>query len=201
MTLGLVRGRMGGLLGGRPGNPARAWRGPSTRPDDWPEGTVVSDDDIVVAGLSLSRLVDLCGTPAVHSGPAIIPGSAGLSSTSERTAVLVVRVVGMASSRAGVPVLQVDARLDNLRLVWSEARRIGGRRYARNRTALIVRRPSRHDLSECDDVVAVSLPVNLRPGDLLAIPSRPMSAERCLTDHPLTGRTSGQPDSLFETAN
>jgi hypothetical protein len=171
--------------------------------DWWPEGTTVSAHDIVLADVSLRRLADVWGTPAVHSGgPSNVfrdstPGLHG--STGARTAVLVVRVVATARHRAGCRVVQVDARLDNLRLIWSEARRVGGSQTARARRVLLVRRPSRVDLAETEDVISVSLPANLRVGDLLAIPSRPLPVELAHSRHPLTGRRDGSPESIFDS--
>lgn len=43
--------------------------------DYWPEATTIADTDIVVSGISLLRLVDVCGTPGVHSGAAVVPAS------------------------------------------------------------------------------------------------------------------------------
>jgi hypothetical protein len=170
--------------------------------DWWPEGTTVSADDIVVAGVSLRRLVDVCGTPAVHSGSSVSGASVSVgnrrgTSTTERTAVLVTRVLAMTHHRAGCPVGQVDARLGNLRLIWSQARRVGGT-ASRTRTVLLVRNPSTLDLADADDVISVSLPANLRAGDLLAIPSRPYPVDPARPRHPLTGRAGGTPESIFD---
>jgi hypothetical protein len=168
--------------------------------DWWPEHTIVSPDDIVVSGVSLRRLVDVCGTPAVHSGASVGAVPPDKCPTSERTAVLVVRVVAEARHRAGCRVMQVDARLDNLRLIWSQARRIGGRQTSRTRDVLIVRRPTRVDMADTDDVIPVSLPANLRVGDLIAIPSRPFSVNPAHPRHPLTGRPDGTPESIFDSS-
>jgi hypothetical protein len=165
--------------------------------DWWPEGTEVSPDDIVVAGVSLRRLVDVCGTPAVHSGSSV--GARIDQRTAERTGVLVTRVVAVTRHRAGIPVVQVDARLGDLRLIWSQARRVGGKSTSRIRPVLLVRNPSTIDLADTEDVISVSLPANLRVGDLLAIPSRPFPVDPARPRHPLTGRVDGTPVSIFET--
>ncbi len=167
--------------------------------DWWPERTVVSTDDIVVSDVSLRRLVEVCGTPAVHSGASANSSLGGHGPTAERTAVLVVRVVAMARHRSGSRVVQVDARLDNLRLIWSQARRVGGPKTARHRDALIVRRPSRADIAETADVFSAALPANLRVGDLIAVPSRPFPVDPEHPRHPLTGRPDGTPESIFDS--
>ena len=167
--------------------------------DWWPERTVVSSDDIVVSDVSLRRLVDVCGTPAVHSGVSVASALGARWRTVDRTAVLVVRVVGMARHRGGCRVVQVDARLDNLRLIWSQARRVGGAKAVRARNVLIVRKPSTLDIADSEDVIAASLPANLSVGDLIAIPSRPLPVDPAHPRHPLTGRTDGAPDSIFDS--
>ena len=171
----------------------------TTHLDWWPESTVVSPDDIVVTDVSLRRLVDVCGTPAVHSGASVRASARHEESSPERTAVLVTRVLAMARHRTGRPVVQVDARLGNLRLIWSQARRVGGKPTARARAFLLVRNPSTLDLSEAEDVLAVSLPANLRVGDLLAIPSRPLPVDPGRPRHPLTGLAEGTPESIFDS--
>jgi hypothetical protein len=167
--------------------------------DWWPERTVVSSDDILVSDVSLRRLVDVCGTPAVHSGVSIASSRGAHWPTTDRTAVLVVRVVAMERHRGGCRVVQVDARLDNLRLIWSQARRVGGTKTARIRNVLIVRKPSRVDIAETEDVISASLPSNLRVGDLIAIPSRPFPVDPAHPRHPLTGRRDGTPESIFDS--
>jgi hypothetical protein len=168
--------------------------------DWWPERTVVSREDIVVSDVSLRRLVDVCDTPAVYTGASLGGEPARERPTSERTAILVVRVVAEAHHRAGGRVVQVDARLDNLRLIWSQARRVGGSHTLRTRDVLIVRRPSRVDMADSDDVVAASLPANLKVGDLIAVPSRPFPVDPAHPRHPLTGRPDGTPDSIFDSS-
>lgn len=41
--------------------------------DCWPELTTPTTTDIVVSGVSLLRLVSICGTPCVHTAAAVIP--------------------------------------------------------------------------------------------------------------------------------
>jgi hypothetical protein len=171
----------------------------TTHLDWWPEHTIVSSDDIVVADVSLRRLVDVCGTPTVHGGASFRADIRPQKSAQERTAVLVTRVVAMAGHRTARPVVQVDARLGNLRLIWSQARRVGGKRTARTRTVLLVRNPSTIDLVEAEDVLALSLPANLKVGDLLAIPSRPFPVDPSRPWHPLTGLAEGTPESIFDS--
>jgi hypothetical protein len=46
----------------------------------------------------------------------------------------------------------------------------------------------------------VPLPTNVRVGDLLALPSRPLAVYPGSPRHPLTGRAIGVPDSIFADA-
>jgi hypothetical protein len=170
--------------------------------DYWPEATLVAGPDIVVSGISLQRLVEVCGTPAVHSAAAVIPASEGRPASDARAAVLVVRIVALERHTSGMTIVQTDARLDNLRLVWSEARMFGRVARTRRKLCLVVRRPSLRDLAATDDAMTAELPRDVRVGDLLAIPSRGMRADSGSSHplHPLTGRHDSHPDSILETA-
>jgi hypothetical protein len=170
---------------------------PKPRLDYWPEDTVVSDADILVAGISLRRLADVCGTPTVHSAASVIPDSGQRPDPDAATGVLVARVLVVAEHYSGVPVIQVDARLDNLRLVWSEARVVGGRSGVRSRISLLVRRPRTTDIARTRDVLVLDLPARLAAGDLIAIPSRSISTGPGRQLHPVTGRADWRPNSIF----
>jgi hypothetical protein len=165
--------------------------------DHWPERTTESEGDIFVAGLSLLRLADVSGTPAVLTAASVVPDSGGQSSDVRRSAVLVVRVVATAAHQTLGMIAQLDARLDNLRLVWPEARLIGRRSSARQRRWMLVRKPSEEDMSTTRDVLPVDLPADLEMGDLLAIPSRSIRNDSPARLHPLTGRLDSMPDLLF----
>jgi hypothetical protein len=167
----------------------------------WPVDTDVRSDDIVIEGTSLRHLAQVWGTPAIHSGESVDALTGCTSAAGERTGVLVVRVIALAEHSTGGRIVQVDARLDNLRLIWSEARRVGGGLVRRTRRVLVVRRPSTEDLVDTEDVIVVSLPRNLTVGDLLAIPSRPLPVDATRPLHPLTGRPDGMPKPIFAGVN
>ena len=40
--------------------------------DSWPAFTTHSDDDVVIAALSIGRLVEWCGTPCVHTADHLV---------------------------------------------------------------------------------------------------------------------------------
>jgi hypothetical protein len=84
---------------------------------------------------------------------------------------VVVRVVAMARHRSGLPILLTDSRLDNRKLVWAAAHRLGGvPRHSRR--FLVVRKPGTTDIEDFDDVLLLWLPGNVRVGDLLSFPCR-----------------------------
>jgi hypothetical protein len=132
----------------------------------------VTTTDVVVSGISLLRLVEVCGTPCIHSGAAIVPGTNGRPSDTAKTAVLVVRVTDVMLRASGDTVIETDARLDNLRLIWSETRLINRASTAHSGVVLIAGRPVDQELAFTADVASVDLPLDLTVGDLLAIPSR-----------------------------
>ena len=160
----------------------------------WPEATIATTTDVVVSGISLLRLVEVCGTPCIHSGASIVPGTNGRPSDTSKTAVLVVRVTEVAQHASGKTVIETDARLDNLRLIWSETRLINRASTSHSGAVLIARRPVDPDLAFTTDVSSVDLPLDLRVGDLLAVPSRPITTTWALRPHPLTGTFDGSPD-------
>ena len=161
--------------------------------DLWPEATIATKTDVVVSGISLLRLVEVCGTPCIHSGAAIVPGTNGRPSDTDKTAVLVVRVTEVMQHASGKTVIETDARLDNLRLVWSETRLINRASTAHSGVVLIARRPVDPQLAFTTDVSSADLPLDLRAGDLLAIPSRPITTTWALRPHPLTGTFDAAP--------
>ncbi|RIJ44386.1 hypothetical protein DZG00_15945, partial [Clavibacter lycopersici] len=74
-------------------------------------------DDVVVAGVSMRRLVDVCGTPCIHSGDGgRIPAS---------DALVVVAVTAVLVGSDGERVVCVDGRLDDVDARWAAARVLG----------------------------------------------------------------------------
>jgi hypothetical protein len=123
----------------------------------WPTGTHASPRDVVISGISMLRLAEICATPCVYSGAAVIPFSGGTASPTETVTVIVSTVTGVDATG-----IRLDTRFDLHRPVWGEARLLGRVSHARE-TSL--------DLHGADgDRVAVTLPGDLRPGDVLAVP-------------------------------
>ena len=121
--------------------------------DRWPEWTHPTTTDVIVSGVSMLRLVDICDTPCVHIAAAVIPGTHGRPSDQNQASVIVARV----TSREGSGVLVLDADLTAVPAHLGEARLIG---RASTRRA----RPFR-----IGDTL-VSLPEDTSAGDLVVVP-------------------------------
>jgi len=125
-------------------------------PTLWPSGTVVGDTDVTVSGLSLDRLAEVFGTPTVHGGEADL----------HRTHLLVTRVVSVHTHPVGYLAIRTDASLYELSPVWSELRLL--RRASTARSGLFL-------VSLASQFRAAQLPLDLRVGDLLAVPCVPVA--------------------------
>jgi hypothetical protein len=165
--------------------------------DRWPATTSVSTTDVAVGGVSLLRLAEVCGTPAVHVGRAVEPGTGGrLASATLHTGVVVVRVVE-ASARHGDRTVVIDADLSELDPAWPEARLIGRASVARAAPTTITAQSN-----GCAAPMPIALPVDVCAGDLLALPyaavaddagvARPTSGWRTL-DHVPQPTRAGTP--------
>lgn len=133
-------------------------------PDAWPAATSATITDVEVGGVSLLRLVELCGTPAVHLGVAVVCGTGGHPAASAgSTGVAVARVVGASADRSDRTVT-IDAELTSLDPAWSEARLIGRASVARATPTTI------RSVSGCLAPAPIALPADIEVGDLLALP-------------------------------
>ena len=156
--------------------------------DLWPELTRATTTDVVVAGVSLLRVVDLCGTPCVHSAAAVLPGTRGIPSDTERTTAIVVRIASVERDASGTLRIVIDAALGDVRPSLSETRLIARASTARVASAVLVEKgwpDERAEQQPETDVLAdrgstqprewplaQGLPADLAEGDLLAIPCR-----------------------------
>ncbi|MDR6200228.1 hypothetical protein QE374_002137 [Microbacterium sp. SORGH_AS428] len=123
----------------------------------WPAGTHASPRDVVISGVSMLRLAEICTTPCVYSGAAVIPFSGGTASPLETMTVVVSTVTGVDATGACL-----DACFDLHRPMWSESRLLGRVSHAREIPL---------DLHGVDgESTRVRLPGDLHPGDVLAVP-------------------------------
>lgn len=134
--------------------------------DLWPEFTITTLSDVTVAGVSLSRLAEWCGTPCVHTAAAVVPGTGGMPSSDELASVVVSRVLEVATAADGSLDVWIDARLPGSALV-GELRMIGRTSTACHRRARI------HDAGMSAPIPALEEVVSdVRVGDLVVVPCR-----------------------------
>lgn len=137
--------------------------------DLWPEFTTTTIADVTVAGVSLVRLAEWCGTPCVHTAAAVVPGTGGMPSATELASVVVARVVRVSRGKADALDVWIDARLDGTALA-GETRMIGRVSTAAD-VGVRLRTIGAADDS-ADRLVVPQLVRDVRAGDLLAIPCR-----------------------------
>lgn len=133
--------------------------------DLWPELTRATTSDVIVAGVSLLRVVDLLGTPCAHSAAAVIPGGGGWPSPTLRATAAVTRIVAISRTPTGVLRLEVDAGVDRVDAVLAETRLIGRASTAKAAAAMLV------DGARAWPLVH-GLPGDVAVGDLLAFTCR-----------------------------
>lgn len=145
----------------------------------WPEGILLTPDDLLLNGVSLAHTVR--ETPAVRIGPAgtVWPGPA--RSPQRFITVLLTRVqeTGYIDSHR-LPVVWVDADLERCRPILSAVRVIGRRSVARAERMQLRPLPT-------GELHWVQLPSDVVVGDLLAIPCTgtvPLSQVRQRTPPP-----------------
>lgn len=131
--------------------------------DRWPAFTRATVADIVVAGVSMSRLVELCETPCVHTADAVIPGAGGRPSLVDAASIVNTSVIAVSTSSDLPRTVVIDACFDSVPAFWGEARLIA-------RTSTTHRRPTRVLSRTTMIAVIVSLPEDISAGDLLVVP-------------------------------
>lgn len=143
-------------------------------------------EDVVVAGVSMRRLVEVCGTPCVHSTEAMgIRGDVGAAGCG---ALVVVAVTAVLAGPVGERVVCVDGHLDGVDARWGEAR-VLGRTPGRSSVARIVA------AAPTSGTAAVALPDDLAVGDLVVVPcgGSPALHDVRLGGRPVgTGRVGGR---------
>jgi hypothetical protein len=138
--------------------------------DSWPAFTTHSDDDVVIAALSITRLVDWCGTPCVHTADAAIPGSEGRPSDSELSSVLVARVASV-EWRSDLRLhVVIDADLAGCAPLLAEARLLGRASDTGPASVVLESVSGGAGSSGSADGYATRLPGDLAAGDLVVIP-------------------------------
>ncbi|SMH45614.1 hypothetical protein SAMN06295885_2575 [Rathayibacter oskolensis] len=134
----------------------------------WPELTRASTTDVVVSGVSLVRLVEVCGTPCVHVAAGVVPGTGGRPAPDRQATAIVVAVTEAKRDSEGRLEIVIDACLDAVPAVWAEMRVIGRASCAHAHPTTVLG-TGRSAGTACEAALAV-LPDDLREGDLLAVP-------------------------------
>ena len=138
---------------------------PTLAPTDmWPAFTTHSDTDVVIAAVSLTRLVGWCGTPCVHTADAVIPNSGGRPSESDLASVVIARVISVEwRSDLGLHAV-IDADLSGCQPLLAQAR-LMGRTSPRSSTVVILK-----SQASSPEGYAALLPADLSVGDLIVVP-------------------------------
>ncbi|MFB6612367.1 hypothetical protein ACFCVO_18740 [Agromyces sp. NPDC056379] len=135
--------------------------------DAWPESTVMEAGDVRVNSVSLLDVAASHGTPCVRIAAAVVPGTWGVPSTTQFASVVITRVLAVETLADGSIGAWVDADLDRCSPVLSEARIIG-------RPSVELRLPVqlRPSVTTDAEMPTAELPIDLHPGDLVAVPCR-----------------------------
>lgn len=131
--------------------------------DAWPAGTTATPGELAVSGVSVARFVELCGTPAVMTAPAVVPLSGGVASSTATTSIVIASVQRI--DDGPVPVLVMDASYAACAPAWTHAR-IVGRICHRTDARFAIAGPDGDHYAG----VAVLLPADIEAGDLIAVP-------------------------------
>ncbi|QHC58637.1 hypothetical protein [Rathayibacter sp. VKM Ac-2760] len=150
----------------------------------WPELTRTTTTDVIVAGVSLVRLVEVCGTPCVHIAAGVIPGSGGRPAPDRQATAIVVTVTKVRQGAAGERELFIDACLDAVPAVWPEMRLIGRASCAHSRPVIVLADTGCATATPCSAAGSALLPDDIRAGDLLAVPCADAVALRHLRPVP-----------------
>ncbi|MBP2459106.1 hypothetical protein ABID70_001673 [Clavibacter michiganensis] len=144
----------------------------------------VALDDVVVAGVSMRRLVEVCGTPCVHSGDA-----GGIQGDGDGCgALVVVAVTAVLAGPDGERVVCVDGHLDGVDARWAEARVLGRGSGCSSAVRMVA-------AAHTSGTAAVALPDDLAVGDLVVVPcgGSPALHDVRLGGRPVgTGRVGGR---------
>lgn len=135
----------------------------------WPMHTHATVSDVIVAGVSLTRLVELNGTPALLTGDLPRPGMSyarGFGGGTDVT-VLVFRVTLRVDTQEDKRIALTNCTFDGVSAQWSECRLIG--RTSTSKNARIELIPGEAGGASWPHPVAF-LPGDLKEGDLLAVP-------------------------------
>lgn len=138
-------------------------------PRHWPEHTIATVSDVLVGGVSLTRLVEISGTPALLTGDLPHPKAvqARAHGIGNDVTVLVFQITLRVDSDADKRVALTDCGFDRVAPRWDECRLIGRTSTAKNTAIELI--PGETGTAPWPYPVAV-LPEDIHQGDLLAVP-------------------------------
>ncbi len=163
-------------------------------PNAWPEHTRSTTTDVVISGVSMLRLVELCETPCVHTGDAVAPPTH--RARNRGASAVIVGVLAVIGNCDAERVVLIDGSLETVTALWEEARLIGRASVARTSSAVVLCGDSPHSAGSGRPL---ELPSDLREGDLIVVPCRGMVSvhdvrprRSAVDDEPSPGEISGR---------
>lgn len=138
-------------------------------PRHWPEHTMPTTTDVIVGGVSLTRLIEVSSTPALLTGDLPSPRTylAGARDSGSDVTVLIFRITLRIDTETGKRVSLTDCRFDRVRPCWEECRLIGRTSTARNTDIALI--PGESGAAPWP-YPSVKLPGDIHQGDLLTVP-------------------------------
>lgn len=127
----------------------------------WPAHTAPTPTDVVVGGISLMRLFEIAGSPAVLTGDLPLP-SGGTDVT-----VLLFRITLRVDTQENKRIALTDCSFEGIDASWEECRIIGRASAARTTTIELI--PGEEGDAAWPHPVAM-LPADLREGDVVVVP-------------------------------
>lgn len=141
----------------------------------WPVHSEPTTRDVVVGGISLMRLFEIGGSPAVLTGDLPLP-TAGTDVT-----VLLFRITLRVDTQESKRIALTDCSFEGVDAVWEECRLIG--RASTARTTPIELIPGEDGGAAWPHPVAM-LPADLREGDVVVVPCAGAVTLRSVRPHP-----------------
>lgn len=127
----------------------------------WPVHARSTTTDVVVGGISLMRLFEISGSPAVLTGDLPLP-TAGTDVT-----VLLFRITLRVDTQEDKRIALTDCSFEGIDAVWEECRLIGRASAARTTTIELI--PGEEGGAAWPHPIA-TLPSDLREGDVVIVP-------------------------------
>lgn len=159
----------------------------------WPEHTHPTTTDVIVGGVSLLRLLENGGSPAVLTGDLPHPKAAAARAIGigSDVTVLVFTVTLRVDTQNRKSIALADCSFDGVDAHWEECRLIGRASTARDITIELL--PGEEGASTWPHP-CVRLPADLREGDVLAVP-----CAGAVTLHDVRPRRASAPMDLVAT--